>query len=197
MSKLEYVLKPFKYHYQNQTYKSGTIFDYWSCGSAEKGSDGKRWPGAFPQGFLKRLKSSFADVWPKNTDLIAHICSGRVPDSEGITVDNNPELKPDLVANVENFSNEFLLHFDKVLWAVADPPYNSRRAKEYFHQTLLNKNKMLLEMEKITEIGGFIGILDQYSINGYPRNLKKIALIAVASIPNPDLRVFTVWRKLS
>ncbi len=51
-------------------------------------------------------------------------------------------------------------------------------------------------MISVTKIGGYIGILDQYSLNGYPKNIMKVAIIAVASIPNPDLRVFTVWKKL-
>ena len=173
------------------------IFDYWSCGPAEKGPDKKAWPGAFPAGFLGRLKTSFSQVWPEKREEIAHICSGRIPQKEGIRVDNNPENEPDMVANAEEFAEEFLKLHNKVKWSIADPPYNVRRAKEYYHQQLLNKNKMVKEMVKITRKGGFVATLDQYSLNGYPRNLKKIAVIAVSSIPNPDLRVFTVWRKMS
>lgn len=193
----EYIQPSFKYNYQNQTYKSGTIFDYWSCGSAERGPDGKRWPGAFPKGFLKRLKTAFAEVWPNTPGEIAHVCSGRLPSSEGIRIDIYDDHNPDILSNAENFAEAFLNAFHKIKWSIADPPYTNRRAQEYYNQVLLNKSKMLREMEKITEVGGFIGILDQYSLNGYPRTLKKIALIAVSSIPNPDLRVFTVWRKLS
>lgn len=185
------------YNYQNQTYKSGMIFDYWACGPAEKGPGGKAWPGAFPAGFLGRLKTAFSFVFPKKREEIAHICSGRIPKKEGIRVDNNPKNHPDMLANVEDFAKEFLKKYHKVKFSIADPPYNIRRAKEYFHQQLLNKNKMLKEMVKITRKGGLIAILDQYSLNGYPRNLEKIAVIAVSSIPNPDLRVFTVWRKIA
>jgi len=176
------------------------IFDYWSCGSARPwvDKDGKKIGGAFPQGFLKRVKTAFYDVYPFRSDEVAHICSGGIPDSEGITIDIDPEHNPNLIANVEHFTAEFLKRWPKVKWSIADPPYSKRRALEYYDlKVLVSKGKMLREMEKITEIGGFIGILDQYSLNGYPKTLKKIALIAVASIPNPDLRVFTVWRKIA
>ena len=188
--------KNFQYYYQNQTYPSGMIFDYWACGPAEK-ANGKAWPGAFPAGFLGRLKTSFSLVWPKKREEIAHICSGRIPKKEGIRVDIARKYHPDMVANVEEFAKQFLKKYHKVRWSITDPPYNVRRAKEYFHIQLLSKNKMVKEMTKITRVGGFVATLDQYSLNGYPRNLKKIAVIAVSSIPNPDLRVFTVWRKIA
>ena len=172
------------------------IFDYWACGPAEK-ANGKAWPGAFPAGFLGRLKTAFSLVWPKKRVEIAHICSGRIPKKEGIRVDISPKYHPEIIANVEDFAKQYLKLYNKVRWSIADPPYNVRRAKEYFHQQLLNKNKMVKEMVKITRKGGFVATLDQYSLNGYPRNLKKIAVIAVSSIPNPDLRVFTVWRKIA
>lgn len=187
----------FEYYYQNQNYKSGMIFDYWSCGPATKGPNGEKQPGAFPAGFLKKLKAAFYDVYPFKKDEIAHVCSGWVPKTEGITIDIKPDYNPDIVSNVEDFSNIFRAAYGTVKWSIADPPYNLRRAKEYYNlQVLVNKSKMLHEMNAITEVGGFIGILDQYSLNGYPHNLKKIAVIAVASIPNPDLRVFTIWRKI-
>ena len=173
------------------------IFDYWACGPAEKGPGGRAWPGAFPAGFLGRLKTAFSFVFPKKRTEIAHICSGRIPKKEGIRVDNARKNHPDMVANAEDFAKEFLKKFHKVKWSIADPPYSIRRAKEYYHQQLLNKNSMVKEMVKITAKGGFVATLDQYSLNGYPRTLQKIAVIAVSSIPNPDLRVFTVWRKIS
>ena len=56
---------------------------------------------------------------------------------------------------------------------------------------------MLKSMAEVTKPGGYIGILDQHAIIGKPANLKKIAHIAVTSIPNNDARLFTVYKKLS
>jgi len=167
----------------------------WACGPAEK-KNGKGWPGAFPAGFLGRLKIAFLQVYPKKRYEIAHVCAGRVPKTEGITIDIDIKNKPNILANAEDFAKPFLKRFKKVKWSIADPPYNPRRAKEYYNQKLLNKHKMLVEMSKITKIGGYIAILDQYSLNAYPKNLKKIAIIGVTSVPNPDVRVFTVWKKM-
>ena len=55
--------------------------------------------------------------------------------------------------------------------------------------------KMLKSMERMCKPGGYIGILDQTTLNWKPKNLKKIAMIAVTSVPNLDVRLFTVYRK--
>ncbi len=82
-------------------------------------------------------------------------------------------------------------------WVVADPPYHEDASKKYYKRPLLKKSQMIREMTRICKVNGFIALLDQYSPNSFPRCLKRIALVGVTSVPNTDMRIFTVWRKVS
>ena len=93
-----------------------------------------------------------------------------------------------------------LLDVGHVKVTIADPPYNKARARDYYKQEgKLNIIKMLKEMTKVTEVGGFVILLDQTSpaVGPHIPNLKRVALIGVTSVPNQDCRLCTVWRKVS
>jgi len=185
------------YNYQNSTYTSGFIFDFWSCGSAQKDEYKIKFPGAYPAGFLKRWRAAFESTFLESNNTILHVCAGRVPFSEGLTQDIKPDYSPDYKCNAEEIHITYPELSNKFQWTIADPPYNQAASKKYYDMPLLNKHKMLKSMAAVTKPGGYIGILDQNALIGKPANLKKIAHIAVTSIPNTDARLFTVYRKLS
>lgn len=191
-----------KWNYQNLEYKqnSGMVFDFWACGPAAniKDKDGNMiLRGAYPAKFLEHLKNALGS-YPSRKQ-VAHICAGSVDKSEGMRVDISPVFKPDIQADAENFADEYLTKFFPAKISIADPPYNDLRAKGYYSQKkVLSKIKMLKQMAMITEEGGLVGLLDQMSPSTGPHipNLKRVALIAVTSLPNQDIRAFTLWRKL-
>jgi len=180
-----------KYNFQNREFN--IIADVWLCGSAEKDSEGNKFSGAYPAGFLKRFKSAFKDFLPQNNNDILHICSGRLPPTEGIRLDANADYDPDILSDAENIPQVKDESFE---WVIADPPYNEEASQKYYGVPLLSKVKMIREMTRVCKVDGYIALLDQYSPNSFPRCLKRIALIGVTSVPNTDMRIFTVWQKV-
>jgi len=180
-----------KYNYQNKEFN--IIADVWLCGSAQKDSQGNKFSGSYPAGFLKRLKSSFKDFLPASNMDILHVCSGRLPPEEGMRLDISEEYDPDILSNAEDMSQ---INDESFLWVIADPPYNEEASRKYYGRPLLNKVKMIREMARVCKEGGYVALLDQYSPNSFPRCLKRNALIGITSVPNTDMRVFTVWQKI-
>lgn len=187
--------------YQNEKYKSGMIFDFFACGPAQnpKNKHGESLlKGAYPAGFLQRLKDAMGNQWPKNRRQILHVCAGSVDKTEGITLDNDKQFKPDILSDAETFSTKFLKRYRKVRISIADPPYNDTTAIEYYDEVQkLSVIRMLKQMVAVTEDSGFVILLDQTSpsIGPHIPELKRVALIGVTSVPNTDIRLCTVWRK--
>ncbi len=178
------------YNFQCGQFK--IITDVWLCGPSEKDQYGKKFDGAYPSGFLKRLKSAFKECYPSDPSKILHVCSGRIPKSEGIRLDIDPKYQPDYIASAENIP----IPDNTFDWVIADPPYNHEASMKYYNKPLLSKSKMIKEMVRVCKSGGFVGLLDQIMINKPPINSKRFAMIGVTSVPNLDMRIFTVLRKI-
>lgn len=178
------------YNYQNKEFN--IIADIWLCSSQEKNKiNEKEFSGAYPAGFLKRLKSAFGKHYPTNTNNILHVCAGRIDPSEGWRLDVSEDFDPDTLGNAEDMGE---LKDESFEWVMADPPYNQEASKKYYGMPLLNKSKMMKEMTRVCKKGGFVALLDQTTRQA-PKALKRVALIGVTSVPNTDMRIFTVWRK--
>lgn len=180
------------YYYQNKEFN--IIADVWLCGSAEKDEKKQKFAGAYPAGFLKRLKSAFQDFYPTNPVDILHVCSGRIPCKEGMRLDIDPKYMPDYLCNAENMIE---IKDEEFLWVQSDTPYNKEASLKYYDQPMLNRSKVVREMARVCKVRGFVAMLDQTSPNSVPRCLKRIALIGVTSVPNTDMRIFTVWQKVN
>ncbi len=189
MKPVQTVLKG--YNYQCNKFK--IVGDIWFCSSAEKDSNGKKFSGAYPAGFMKRVKLAFKDYYPKDKEDKLQVCSGRIPSCEGMRLDIDPKYKPDFLCNAEDMKP---VKSNRFKWVMSDTPYNERASEKYYGKPLLNRSKMLKEMTRVCKVGGFVSLLDQITPNNAPRNLKRIAIIGVTSIPNQDLRVFTLYRKI-
>jgi len=187
------------YNYQNNRFK--IIADIWYCGPAEKDSNKMKFDGSYPSGFLKDWKIAFKNYIPE-MPFILHVCAGRVPKSEGATLDIDPKYNPDYLCNAETMRYGSLMEGEKQVpsdtfdWVLADPPYNPKASEKYYNKKLLNKSKMLQQMTRVVKTGGFVGVLDQTMPQSPPRSLECVARIAVTSVPNLDVRVFTVFQKI-
>lgn len=184
-----------KFIYQNTRFK--IIADLWFCGPSEKDYNKQKFDGAYPSGFLKNWKIAFEDYIPESVEEILHVCAGRVPRSEGVRLDIDRKYDPEFLCNAENMH---LVGDNAFTWTLADPPYNVEASEKYYKKKLLSKHSMLKEMIRVTKPTGFIGILDQTMPQLNPHLSKKIkcvARIGVTSVPNLDMRVFTVFRKNS
>lgn len=179
-----------KYYHQNKDFN--IIADVWLCGSAEKDSEGGKFAGAYPAGFMKRLKTAFRDFYPTDREDILHVCSGRLPSSEGLRLDIDDQYEPDFLNNAENMED---IEDEQFQWVQSDTPYNKEASSKYYGKPMLTRSNVVKEMTRVCKVGGFISMLDQISPNNVPRCLKRVALIGVTSIPNQDMRIFTVFYK--
>lgn len=186
------MIDKYNYNYQNEEFN--IIADIFLCGSALKDKDGNKFSGAYPAGFMKRVKEAFKEVFPKNKSQILHVCAGSISKDEGLTLDIDSKYDPDFLDNAEDMS---CLKDESFEWTQSDSPYNERASEKYYGKPLLNRSKMIRAMTRVTKVNGYISMLDQISPNSVPRNLKRIALIGVTSIPNQDMRIFTVFQKVS
>ena len=181
-----------KYKFQN--FQFNIITDVWLCGPACKDSQGNKFDGAYPAGFLDRMKSGFYHYYPVDKREILFVCSGRVPSSEGMRLDIDPKYNPDFPCNAENMD---LIRGNTFSWTTSDTPYNKDASDKYYGKPLLNKSKCLKEMSRVTKVNGFVSVLDESFPVSPPRNLKCVARIAVSSVPNLTFRAFTVFKKVS
>jgi len=189
--------------YKFQCHKFNIITETWLCGPALKDSNKNKFDGSYPAGFLKDWKNAFTSYIPKNVNKILHVCAGSVRKEEGKTLDIDPKYNPDYLCNAETFrygsleTGETQIPDNTFEWELADPPYNKEASEKYYNKPLLKKSMMIKQMARTTKVGGFIGILDQIMPQGPPRNLKCVARIGVTSVPNLDMRIFTVFKKIA
>lgn len=183
--------------FKPQTNQFNIRTDLWLCGPAESDLNGEKFPGAFPAGFLKRLKWTFKKYYPTDPNEILHVCAGRVPKTEGLRLDISKKYNPDFLCDCQTFilPNGTKIPENLVTWCISDTPYNKPAANKYYSSTMIERSKVLKQMNRVTKIGGFIGILDQITPSGPPKNLLMVAKIGVSSVPNLDLRIFSVLKK--
>jgi hypothetical protein len=184
-----------RYNFQKDLFN--VVADTWLCSSAEKDSEGKKFDGAYPKGFLKRLKASFEQYYPTDRKQILHVCSGRISPDEGIRLDHSPQYSPDYLCNAEDFilPDGKTVPDEKFNWVLSDTPYNPDASIKYYKTPMLNRSKVLKQMNRVCKVGGFIGVFDQIQVVSPPRNLKRVAIIGVTSVPNLDMRILTVLKK--
>jgi len=148
-------------------------------------SNKNKYYGEYPPGYLDRVMSLFPDIDEDNE--ILHLFSGSLDESvEGIRVDINPELKPDIVGDAEKLS-EFLPFSPKLI--IADPPYSEEDAKHY-GTCMVNRNKVVQECAKVLKPGGFLVWLDQV-IPMYRR--EELELVGTIVIRSTNHRVKMVF----
>lgn len=185
------------YRFHCQTFK--IIADLWLCGPTSKGPEGEKFDGAFPYGFLDHVKDCFREYYPENKNEVLHVCSGRVPESEGMRLDIDPKYHPDYLCNAENFIQQggIRVASSQFNFVISDTPYNQAAASKYYNKKMINRSLVLRQMARVCIIGGLIGVLDQIMPVSPPQCLQVVARIGVTSVPNLDMRIFTVLKKVS
>jgi len=169
--------------YNFQCDQFNIIADCWLCGPPEKDQFGQKFPGAFPAGFLDHVKHSFKTYWPHRIAEILHVCAGRVPKCEGRTLDLNRKYNPDYFCNAEDMRllDGELVPSERFQFTISDTPYNEDAAKKYYKKPMIDRNAVLRQMNRVTQVHGLIGILDQITTSKPPDNLQVVARIGVTS----------------
>ena len=137
---------------------NGSICGFWWFGRWYNTSrlDGKYFYGAYPWGFLDRVRLLFREEF--DNGKILHLFSGTLKgdNSKIITFDMNPELKPNIIGNAENIDEYFSENtFDLIL---ADPPYDNNYIK--YGTPKFSKKKVIYKCSKILKEGGILAWLD-------------------------------------
>lgn len=162
--------------------------DVWALGPPSNG-----YPGAFPAGLIKRIKR---EGWWGDKRL--WMFSGSYRDPHGTTVDCNPDLKPDHVADCEAlpFDDE---SFDFVM---LDPPYSALEAQELYGLPYCNIPKVVNEAARVCAPGGRVVMLHRLIPwtgpweSKHKKRLVPEAVIGVYTIAGyTNIRALSVWRK--
>lgn len=161
--------------------------DVWGLGIPTNG-----YPGAFPRGLINRIKKRW---WKENR---VWLFSGSFKDSEGITIDINADVKPDIITNCEQLP----LKDESFDFVMLDPPYSEEEAMRLYNLPYINLLKALNEAARICASGGYVLLLHRMipfnhpESNNHLKRLKIIATVGVYTIAGwTNMRALTVWRK--
>lgn len=146
--------------------------------------------GGYPAGYLRRIKALFPDK-----ERVLHLFSGKVNTAEfpGITVDINPELKPDYVDNAEGITCIPLGDRDLVM---ADPPYSIEDC-EHYGTPMVNRNKVMADLGAKLSPGCHVVWLDQVLPMYRKDQFRVEARIGMTKSTNHRFRVITIFCKHS
>ena len=154
--------------------------------------------GAYPAGFLHRARQLLG-VGPG--DRVLHVCSGKVRDypyagvgPEDWTLDIREDLKPDIVADVNNgIPSDHLKPWDAIL---TDPPYTLEDSKQYGTENHFPKPTALLaSCLRAVRPGGRVGFL-HYQVPRPPREgAKFVACIGVWCGFTNNIRAYRVFER--
>lgn len=159
--------------------------------------------GAYPAGFLSRARDLLGvDI----NDQVLHVCAGKVREypfrgfgPNDLTMDLDPELKPDLLADagvVRNYERA-IEENPQIQGVLADPPYTEQFATHYKPGAVFfpTADEIVKHSIAILPIGGRVGILSLHWPR-YPKKMaRQIAVVAVY-VGNGNLgRTFAVYER--
>ena len=144
--------------------------------------------GGYPAGYLKRIKALFPDK-----RKVLHLFSGAVDTKlmPGVTVDINPDLKPDFVDDAQTLEDVPLEKFDLIC---ADPPYSVEDA-EHYQVSMVKRNKVLKVLGSRLQPDTHIVWIDQVLPMYRKADLKLEGVIGMVKSTNHRFRVVVIWRK--
>ena len=146
-------------------------------------STGKKFYGAYPHGYLKRMKAVFYDIEEKDT---LHLFSGSIDKNKYNTID----IKDGQDAN----KLSEIVEKGKYKLIMADPPYSEEDCRHY-GCCMVNRNKVLKECGKILNKGDYVAWLDQVLPMYKKTFMKPIGYIGMVKSTNHRFRVITIFQK--
>lgn len=139
--------------------------------------------GCYPLHFEKHIKELLG------TENYVHFFAGKA--RTGFGIDIKAELKPDLVADVQELPS---LKDGQFEGGFADPPYTKEFSEKLYGTPYPNYNKWTKELVRVVKEGGRIGIMQNYIV---PRpqgcRFEKVVVILLRIKQFP--KVITIFRK--
>lgn len=178
-------------------FSNNWIIGYWSIGACYAGPN---WYGAYPYGYLKRIRTMFPEFGKEQT---LHLFSGSLSpgfesnkswmeDFPGLTFDINPKLKPDFCGDAQNASALIDRKFDLIL---ADCPYSAKDAEKYGYP-MINRKKVMFECAKILNQNGFLIWLDEVLPMYKKIDFKQVGGIGIQRSTNHRIRASFIFQKV-
>lgn len=162
--------------------------------------------GRYPYRYLDMIDTIFG-----LEENIIEVCSGNLKgrqittpaaekDSSSVqlscfTVDINPDMKPDLVADGQKLDG---IPNGKFCRWRCDPPYNAQTAKSMYGTERPSTGKLLKAGARVCKTGSLMFLLlgpQNYQI--CPRGVKRIGWIPISIVPNNELRALHIFYKYS
>lgn len=141
-----------------------------------------KYSGCYPLHFERRLPSIL------ETDSYVHFFAGM--SKTGFRIDVNPDVHPDLVANVECLG----ISDNSFDGGMADPPYTPEFAKSLYNTSYPIWSKWTKELVRVVKPGGRIGIMQNYIVPRLPGcDMEEIIIILLRIKQYP--KIVTVQRK--
>jgi hypothetical protein len=145
--------------------------------------------GGYPHGYLRRVKALFPDK-----QNVLHLFSGKVDTGiiSGDTVDINPDLNPDYVADAHTLERVPLEKYDMVM---ADPAYSVEDC-EHYGTPMVQRNKVLKTLGARLAPGTHVVWLDQVLPMFRKDQFCIDGLIGMVKSTNHRFRVVVIFKKL-
>jgi len=161
--------------------------DVWALGPPNTG-----YPGSFPRGLIPRIKDRW---WGDNR---CWLFSGAYKDPNAITVDINPAVEPDIIADC----TQLPLKTESFDFVMLDPPYSPFEAAKLYGLPHVSLTKAINEASRICEPSGYVVLLHRIipwchpRENAHKKRLKPVACVGVYTIAGyTNMRALTVWQK--
>ena len=157
----------------------------WDGGQNYKGSE---YHGAYPPGYMKRVKSLFPDLWIGSV----HLFSGSLAhDPDIVRIDLNSGTNPDIVIDAEAMPSHLPGNRSLI---VADPPYTEEDANHY-GTIMINRKKVIAECHRVLRSGGFLVWLDQVRPMYRKTDWNLVGAIGFIRSTNHRMRLITILEK--
>ncbi|MFZ0326852.1 MAG: hypothetical protein WBP64_09625 [Nitrososphaeraceae archaeon] len=162
--------------------------------------------GRYPYRYLEMIDNIFGAE--ENT---IEVCSGSIgkagpvittfKDSNSLvignyspfTVDINPNMKPDLVADGQDLIGIPDGKFDR--WR-CDPPYNAKTAKLMYGTDLPDTIKLLKAGARVCKVGSLMFLLlGPQNYQWHPAGVKRIGYVNITVVPNNENRALNIFYK--
>lgn len=142
-----------------------------------------KYSGCYPMHFEKHLPEIL------ETTNYVHFFAGM--SKTGYRIDCNPDVHPNLIANVEN-TNLPDCSFDA---GMADPPYTPEFAKKLYNTEYPIWSKWTKELVRVVKVDGRIGIMQNYIVPRLPKcQMEEIIVILLRIKQYP--KIVTIQRRI-
>lgn len=149
--------------------------------------------GRYPYNYPEMIDSIFGRE--ENTiEVCSGSVSGRKSSSSCLTVDINPQTKPDLVCDAQTLDGVPSNEFNR--WR-CDPPYNANTARLMYGTSLPATALLLRAGARVCKVGALLFLLLGNSPNYQPcpPGIKRIGYVNVSIVPNNETRDLNIYYK--